>query len=475
MMKLIIQGLLVLTLLLFGLVPVHADSPPRPNVVFFYADDLGFGDLACYGSDVAQTPRLDQLASEGTRFTQFYVSHCVCSPTRASAITGQFPGRHAIYGHLSHFASNRKRKMPNWLDVEAPSLPRSLQAAGYRTAMIGKWHLGGGSGRTFQVSDLKTPDIDTSGRTKIVINHPDAPQVTEYGFHHVRTSIGNGPTWKHLQPWPEPHEIYTYMDQEWLTFSSKAIADDTLAFLKRHQNDHQDQPFYINAWFKDVHTPHKPTAEMLAPFADLPEKARDHYAMVRYMDEQIGRVLDELEARGLRENTLVIFSSDNGAGKNRGGSNGPLRGWKHSLYEGGIREPFIVRWPDGGVPAGRVDETSVLNICDFTPTLARLGGAEMPDDYQSDGEDIIAALRGEAFERTKPQFWHYPTTKPSLAVRIGDWKLLTNPDGKNLELYDLASDVGETVNVADEQPDRVRALLKSLLGWYSELPIAQEN
>ena len=155
----------------------------RPNVVFFYADDLGYGDLSCYGSPVAQSPRLDALAAEGIRFTQFYVSHCVCSPTRSSAITGQYPSRHRIYGHIAYLATNKRRRMPDWLDVKVPSLPRRLQEAGYRTAMIGKWHLGGGSGRMW-MSD------------HVVINSPDAPSVGDYGFDHVRTIFGNSPTWK---------------------------------------------------------------------------------------------------------------------------------------------------------------------------------------------------------------------------------------------------------------------------------------
>ena len=150
--------------------------------------------------------------------------------------------------------------------------------------------------------------------------------------------------------------------------------------------------------------------------------------MVRYMDEQIGRVLDALDELGLSGNTLVLFSSDNGAGKGRGGSNGPLRGWKHTLYEGGIRVPLIVRWP-GQIRAGRVDDKSVLNICDLIPTFCKLTGANMPDGYQSDGEDIAKALRGDPWERSRPQFWYYPSTSPSLGVRIGDWKLLTTPAG----------------------------------------------
>lgn len=418
---------------------------------------------------------MDALAREGIRFAQFYVSHCVCSPTRASGITGQFPGRHRIYGHLAFFQSNQKRKMPNWLDVGAPSIPRAIQKAGYRTAMIGKWHLGGGSGRTFQIEDLQEPDPNRKPKPRrVVINHPDAPPVADYGFDHVRTTFGNSPTWKRAEPWPEPHDIYPCASREWSTWSSRAIADETIGFLKGHVKSHGDRPFYANVWFKDVHVILRPTEEMREPFRHLSERQRIHYAMVRYMDAQIGRVLDALDELGLRENTLVLFSSDNGAGKGRGGSNGPLRGWKHSLYEGGIRVPFLVRWP-GQTPAGLVDERSVLNICDFVPTFARLTGARMPKGYESDGEDIVGALRGDSFGRSKPQFWHYPTTSPSLAVRVGDWKLLSNPDGRLAELYNLAEDVGETTNLADVHADKVESMKELLLNWYGELPIAQTS
>ncbi len=454
---------------------VAADRAARPNIVFLYADDLGYGDLACYGSPVAETPRLDALARQGTRFTQFYVSHCVCSPTRASAITGHFPSRHRIYGHLAFFTYNQRRKMPNWLDVAAPSFPRALQKAGYRTAMIGKWHLGGGSGRTLQIEDLTDPEGKLPRKPrKVVINHPDAPPVAQYGFDHVRTMFGNSRTWKKAKPWPEPHEVYPYASKEWSTWSSRAIADETIGFLKNHVDADGDQPFYVNVWFKDVHVILRPTDEMRKPFEHLPEKQQVHYAMVRYMDQQIGRVLDTLDELGLSTNTLVFFTSDNGAGKNRGGSCGPLRGWKHSLYEGGIRVPFIVRWP-GRVPAGRVDEKSVLNICDFIPTLARLTGARMPEGYQSDGQDIIEALRGGSFQRSKPQFWHHPNTSPSLAVRVGDWKLLTTPDGKLEKLYNLADDIGETKNLAADRPEIVKSLKDSVLKWYSEIPLAKES
>ena len=449
------------------------ENSSPPNIVFFYADDLGYGDLACYGSPVAQTPTLDQLAEEGTRFTQFYVSHCVCSPTRASAITGHFPNRHRIYGHLAFFTQNQKRYMPHWLDVRAPSFPRALQSAGYRTAMIGKWHLGGGSGRTFQMADLR-PELQTDPPQprSIVINHPDAPPVSEYGFDHTRTMFGNSPTWKDAQPWPEPHGTYPYVSKPWSTWSSKAIADETIGFLRDHKKQHAEQPFYVNVWFKDVHTVLLPTDEMRRPFADLDPKPQTHYAMVRFMDQQISRVLEQLEDLKLAKNTIVIFSSDNGGIPKNGASNGPLRGGKHSLYEGGIRVPLIVRWP-GKVPAGRVDETSVLNICDLIPTLSIASGANMPEGYESDGEDITAAILGQSWQRTRPQFWFYPSTRPSLAMRSGNWKLLTSPDAKEVHLYNLSTDIGETKNLAEEEPERAKELLDQLMKWHSQDPLHQ--
>ena len=261
-----------------------AEQPP--NIVFLLADDLGYGDLACYGHPYARTPNLDRLAQDGTRFTQFYVC-TLCSPTRAAAITGQFPSRWRIFAHLSSLASNTGRGMPHWLDPQAPSMPRALQKAGYRTAHFGKWHLGGGSG-SFRDGEL-------------FINHPDAPPVASYGFDVVRATFGNGPTWKKAEPVDKPHEIYPYAESEWQTWSSRAISDATIEFLQDHAQRHPNQPFLAHVWFKDVHTPLKPTDAMRAPYADVPEPSQTHYAMLSFLDEQIGRILNALDKLGLRE------------------------------------------------------------------------------------------------------------------------------------------------------------------------------
>ncbi|MBI5395104.1 MAG: sulfatase-like hydrolase/transferase, partial [Verrucomicrobia bacterium] len=287
-----------------------------------------------------------------------------------------------------------------------------------------------------------------------------------------RTTYGNSPTWKKAEPVDKPHEIYPSDEPEWQTWSSRAISDATIEFLDDHARRHKPQPFYVNVWFNDPHTPMKPTDAMRTPYADVKEPEQTHYAMVSFMDEQIGRILNKLDTLGLRENTLVLFASDNGGVLNRGSSNGRLRGEKWTIYEGGIRVQFIARWP-GQVPAGRVDETSVLNVCDLTPTFCQLASAVMPAGYQSDGVDAGDALRGKPFRRVVPMLWYHPTGReksPTLAIRDGDWKLMMDPDGARLALYNLANDVSEKLDVAAENQEVVERLKTRLLAWYQSLP-----
>lgn len=444
--------------------------PSRPNIVFILADDLGYGDLGSYGHPRIKTPHLDQLAAEGTRFTQYY-THAVCSPSRVSLLTGQHPARWQVYAPIVWLSQNAKQNMPDWLDVRAPSLPRVLQQAGYRTALFGKWHLGGGSGHKF---------------TGKAINSEDAPLPADYGYDETRTYVGNGPGWRGTTPVAGPHDLYVVEDDEFVRWSSKLIADEAIGFLDRRKET-PDQPFLLQVHFHDPHVPLRPTEEMQKPYADISDPGiRAYYAVVTDLDYNIGRVLSRLDELGLRDNTLVIFTSDNGTPARQGsldtgrrpsqndtaGSNGPLRGWKWHLYEGGVRVPFIARWP-GVIAQGKTDTASVLNVCDFAPTFAHLAGARMPDGYVSDGVDVTAALTTPNFTRRKPMYWYLPVANrrgPPIAVRDGNWKLLMEPDGTNAELFDLSSDPNEQRNLAAQEPVVLERLSAQTRQWLATLP-----
>jgi arylsulfatase A-like enzyme len=430
--------------------PALAADAAKPNVLFILADDLGWGDLSCYGHRTLKTPNLDKLARQGILFTQFYVDGSVCSPSRTAFMTGQFPARHRVHGHFAGAEMNKNRGMPNWLDPNATTLPGLFNKAGYATAHFGKWHLGNG---------------------------PGAPGPKAYGFDVSRVVNGNGPTW------PEK-------DSTFRAKSTAAIVDETLAFIKEHKG----QPFYVNLWTLVPHATLNPTPEQMKPFLRFGPRSPDvphagamtiYYATVTDFDTQIGRLLNELDTLGVGENTLVVFSSDNGpedihianASHSAVGSAGPFRGRKRSLYEGGVRLPFIVRWP-GKVPAGRVDDTSVVTGVDLLPTVCAAGGVKLPEDYKGDGEDVGDILRGTPRPRTKPIFWEWRfniagdtlNKSPMLSVRHGNWKLLFNPDRSRVELYDIPHDPSELTNLATARPEVVEPLMAKSLAWQATLP-----
>lgn len=422
----------------------------RPNVIFILADDLGYGDLGCYGHPHIRTPRLDGLARQGTIFRQFYVNGSVCSPSRCAFMTGQYPARHKIHGHYATHPQNAARGMNNWLDPRTPNVAALLKQAGYATAHFGKWHLGSGDG---------------------------APGPAEYGFDATRTINANGPTW----------------DEADITFrakSTRAFVDETLSFIEKHR----EQPFYVNLWTLVPHATLNPTAEQMQPYQqfsaggkDFPHKsaAQIFYASVTDLDTQIGRLLDGLERLGVAENTLVLFSSDNGpedihirnAGHSGIGSAGPFRGRKRSLYEGGVRVPCIVRWP-AKIPAGKIDETSVVAAVDWLPTVCRLAGVPLPTDHKLDGEAMGDVLLGSPRPRATSLYWEWRFRiagepfhhSPILAVREGDWKLLMNPDRSRVELYDIPRDPTQLSNAADKHPEIVSRLSERVLAWQKELP-----
>jgi arylsulfatase A-like enzyme len=434
-----------------GPLAVEAAEPARrPNVIFILADDLGWGDLGCYGHPQIKTPNLDRLAAQGTLFTQFYVNGSVCSPSRCAFFTSHYPSRHAIHGHFATVEQNANRGMSQFLDPQVPNLAATFKRAGYATAHVGKWHLGEQTG---------------------------GPPPKEYGFDFVGTTERGGA----VGPGNDPY---------FRARSTELFVDESLKFIR----EHRDGPFYLQLWTLVPHALLNPTDEQMQPYArlqpggkDFPHKsaAQIFYASVTNLDTQVGRLLKELDALGLADKTIVVFSSDNGpedihignAGHSGIGSAGPFRGRKRSLYEGGVRVPFIVRWP-GHVPAGRVNDTSVVAGVDLLPTICQLAGVPTLDGFTSDGESLADVWLGDRRDRTRPLFWEWRFRiagdsmhhSPMLAVREGPWKLYLNPDRSRLELYDMRTDHTQVDNVAATQPELVERLSQLALDWQATLP-----
>lgn len=435
----------------------------KPNILFIFGDDWGYGDLGCYGHSELLTPNLDRLAFQGTRYTQFHVTSPVCSPSRCSVITGHYPARHCVHGHFARFDDNKKRDMPNWLDPNVYTVPGLLQRAGYRTAHYGKWHLGGGGG---------------------LHGHPDAPKPAEYGYNDTRVWNGNGPTWHGTKLWP--FALHMDLDEEFLPHSAELAVNEAMKFIK---NDYV-KPFFINLWLWTPHTPIRATDEQRRVYSHIPEPKQTYYAAITEADRQIGRLLDMLDETGLTDNTLVIFSSDNGPERYNGnnpelrfchGSTAGLKGRKRSLYEGGVRVPFIVRWP-GKTKAGEVDYESLLSSVDLLPTFCKIAGIDIPADLDPDGVDITDALTGSGFSRPKPLMWEWRFANLSLsskecpmyAIREGEYVLLKNPDGNRVELYDIYKDYSQLDNIALKHADIVERLTKQLDEWIKSLPAGKK-
>ena len=426
-------------------------STRPPNIVFFLADDLGWGDPGCYGNPQIMTPAINSLAKQGTLFTQFYANAPVCSPSRAAFMTGQFPGRLGIHSALGEGELNEERGQAGFLNPNEMTVPRMLKNAGYTTAHFGKWHLGSG---------------------------PGAPPPSAYGIDEEVAVNSNGPNDKK----------WDVRDPYFRANSTSLIVDESIKFIEKNKN----RPFYVNAWSLLPHATLNPTEEQMKPYARLGPKGvpfksamQIYYASVTEMDKQLGRLLARLDALGLADNTVVFLSSDNGpedihilnASHSGVGSTGPFRGRKRSLYEGGVRMPFIVRWPKH-IRAGHVDSTSVVSGVDFLPTVAALTNTPVPASAKPDGEDRSPVLLNGPRPRTKPLFWEWRLAvtgdiihhSPRLATRSGDWKLLMNPDRSRVELYDIPHDPTELDNQAKTHPDVVERLATPLLAWQKSLP-----
>ncbi|MCG6155923.1 sulfatase-like hydrolase/transferase [Rubinisphaera margarita] len=436
--------------------PTLVSAADRPSVLILYADDWGWGDLSCHGHPELKTPNLDQLAREGADFHQFMVNSPVCSPSRAALMTGHFPARYSVHQHFATYESNRERNMPDWLDVKAPSLPRMFQQAGYRTAHYGKWHLTGGG-------------------------IADAPHPSEYGYDDSAVYVGPG---RHVFEGTSAQKIVQEAaahDDVAASFLTTAAVENALRFIR----ESKDEPFFVNVWLHETHHLVSATEEDKQAYPETPEPERTYYSAVTRADRQIGRLLSLLDEMGRTDNTIVIFSSDNGPEVSHEqpgqkfyysvGSTGGLRGRKRSLYQGGVGTPFLIRWP-GHVPAGLVDESTALTAVDFFPTLLAAAGIKPPQGYESDGENVLPALQGNEWGRTKPLFWEWQGNHtqdanwPAWGMRDGPWSLLIDETGERVELYHVLEDREQQDNRAASQKDRVEQMRSALDAWRSTLP-----
>ncbi len=454
-----------------GAAPSSGAQPQRPpNFVFILADDLGWADLAIYGSDLHETPNLDRLAAQGLRFTDAYAAAPVCSPTRASLMTGKYPARlrMTIWREGALRPPGNTPLAPPQAASDLPhsevTLAEVLQQAGYLTAHIGKWHLGDAG----HYPETQGFDINVGG------TQWGAPQTFFYPYRGNRYFGGE---FRYIPglPWGQHGEYLT-----------DRLTDEALRVIERAGR----RPFFLNLWYHTVHTPIEGKPELVQRYRTKVHPGLQHRnpvyaAMVRSLDENVGRVLAKLEEADLANDTIIVFTSDNGGFVNNWQGeqvtdNHPLRSGKGSLYEGGIRVPLIIRWP-GLVKPGSICTEPVGSI-DLYPTLLEIAG--LPGDPRHnadvDGVSLLALLKDPSARLARDTlFFHYPhyyaTTTPVSALRAGDWKLLQYYEDGRVELYHLAEDLGEAEDLSARLPDKARMLRERLNAWLSsasaQLPV----
>jgi arylsulfatase A-like enzyme len=412
----------------------QSSAAEKPNILIIVSDDQGYADVGFHGSRQAVTPHLDALAKSGVRCTSGYVTFPVCSPSRAGLLTGRHQSRFGHENNPVYDPLDDKEGLP----LSERLLPQFLKDAGYRTGWIGKWHLGSAPAyvpwaRGFDESfgfiggGHRFTGWQTNGR--------------QYTLPLIRSGTNIGSVPAHL---------------------TAAFGDEAAGFIRRNT----DRPWMLYLPFNAPHTPHEPSAERLEKFAHIQNPQRRRYlAQVSLMDDAVGAVTAALAATGQRERTLIFFFSDNG-GPSEATDNTPLRGFKSTLYEGGVRVPFVVSWP-AKLPAGTTYEHPVSSLDIFATALAAAGVA-MPADKKYDGVNIVPHLAGEV--KTPPHerlLWRMQN-RPSFAIREGNWKLVRTGE-RSPELYDLASDIGEKNNVAAANAEITVRLTATLEAWNKEL------
>jgi len=424
-----------------------AEKPRRPNIIFVLADDLGYSELGCYGNTFNETPNLDRMATEGMRFTDAYAAAPVCSPYRAALMTGQAPARVGITDYL-------RPNDPKHLSTDHVTIAEALKGAGYATGIIGKWHLTG---------------YANHGATEV----PPASHGFDETIVSENRGIGGG---SYFHPYHFNREIAKRLPgKEYLTDRQNTEAVD---FIRRHKGG----PFFLYLSHYAVHTRLNGKPDLVAKYEAKPgagkgfraRKNNPHLAaQLETIDEGVGMIAKTLDDLGLARDTILVFTGDNG-GESNVTSNAPLRAGKSTLYEGGIREPLLVRRP-GTVPAGTVCRTPTSNF-DFYPTFCEAAGVRPDPRQHLDGVSILPLLKDPAARLKRDTLcWHYPLARPHFlggrstgAIRRGDWKLIEFFDTGKTELYNLADDLGETNNLAAANPEKATELKQALAAWRAD-------
>ena len=437
-----------------------ASAAAAPNIVFFLIDDMGYTDLGCYGSDFYETPHIDRLASEGMRFSDAYAASCVCSPTRVAILTGKNPGRlHITHAIPIQGSARIKTPLPvieadyvKNLPLEEFTIAEALKEAGYATATMGKWHVCWDKAfyPKHQGFDLNVGGNNMGNPGNYFFPYKGAWRMTAKHPMNRWNTLPDG----------KPGEYLT-----------DRLTDEAVAFIETNKG----RPFLLLFSHYAVHTPLQAKKAVIQKYKNKPKGERHknptYAAMVESVDDSVGRVVAALKAQGLSDNTIVIFTSDNG-GHGRITNHQPLRGNKGNFYEGGIRVPLIVKWP-GVIEPGSENSVPVTSM-DFSPTLLAAANLPARPEQHLDGIDFLPVLKGKDAPARDALYWHYPNyigaghpngARPCSVIRQGDWKLIESLEDGNLQLYNLREDLSETTDLAGKQPERAKAMQRQLAAW----------
>ncbi len=421
-----------------------SDTRSVPNILLLLADDLGYADLSCYGARNIKTPNLDRLARQGVRFTDFYAAAPNCSPSRTGLLTGRTPSRTGMYNYIPDGG-------PLYLLPGEITVARLLRDAGYATMHVGKWHLS---------YDLQSDTLPTPG---------------DHGFDYWMSTENNAsPSHRNPTNFVRMGESVGPLEG----YSCQRVVDEAIGWLEETWDG--ESPFFTCVWFHEPHAPIASPPELIARHADAPPKDAAYYANVENLDLAVGRMLDAVDAMGLRETTFVMFSSDNGGVRPE--SNRPLRERKSFVFEGGIREPGIMRWPGRITPGTVCSEPA--GLIDLLPTFCQMAGCQVPDDRVLDGVSLLPLFQGAPLERSTPLFWFFYRTTPAAAMRIGNWSLVGYLGGElpkshplsaeqmaylkeakleRFELFHLGEDIGQTTDLSDRYPERFEEMKRQLI------------